>query len=363
MSLRADIEALAAMDRGSAGPGERASAGWCAARLRQAGAVDVRIEPFTYQATFGYVHAAHFAAATIGRVPAMGALFLFLLDYSGRAQPLRRLLPRGEGANVIARVPAGGERKRTLVLVAHHDAANTGLMWHPRVAPPARAHGVTPFSLGPELAMLAIALGPRRLRAPARAVLAGVVALSLEVARGPTVPGASDNASGVASVLALAERFVGDPLPGTEVIVVLPGAEESGMGGMAAWLRGALPSLDPGATLVLSLDTLGAGEPMVASAEGPLLWPVRYHDEDLALADAGARRAGLDPPRRFRVGGWTDPALASLAGLRALSVLSLRGNAFNDYHLSSDTPENVDFECAERCTALAEATAREFAGR
>ena len=99
---------------------------------------------------------------------------------------------------------------------------------------------------------------------------------------------------------------------------------------------------------------------MVATAEGPT-WAVRYREEDLALADAGARRAGVAAPRRFRVGGWTDPVLAALAGLRSLSILSLRGNAFNDYHLPSDIPEKVDWACVEACTDMAEGIVREFA--
>ena len=129
------------------------------------------------------------------------------------------------------------------------------------------------------------------------------------------------------------------------------------MGGMAAWLAGA--RLDPASTLVLGLDTLGAGEPMVCSAEGPL-WRVDYRDEDLALADAGARRLGSDPPRRFRIGGWTDPVLARLAGLSAISMLSLRGNSFSHYHLPSDTPDNVDWHSVDGCVAIAEATARVY---
>ena len=360
--IRQDVDALAAMRRDSAGPGERASAEWCAGRLREAGASDVRIEPFSYQGTFGHVHALHFAMATLGRIWAATALLAFLLDYSGRAQPLRALLPAGEGANVIARLPAAGERSSTIVLLAHHDAARTGLVWHPWLAPPARPDGVTPFSLLPELAMAAIAFGPRRLRTPARALLASVAALSLEVARGETVPGANDNASGVAAVLGLAERFVAERPDGMEVTVVLCGAEESGMGGAAAWLRGARPDLDPATTLVLGLDTLASGEPMLASSEGPLLWPVRYRENDLALAENAARGAGLSPPRRFRVGGWTDPALATHAGLRSLSILSLRGNSFNDYHRPTDVPANVDWKSIEDCASLAEATAREFAG-
>jgi hypothetical protein len=379
VSLRDDVAALAAIERRSASAGERASAAWCAERLAVAGARDVELLPFRYQHSFGHAHALHFAAAMAGRLPAALALAGFELDYSGRAQPLRRLLPKGEGATVVGRIPAAppeggqsaatirpqsahvGGRRRTLVLVAHHDAAHTGLMWHPRLAEPGgRRDGRPPFSLLPELAMAALAVGPRRLRRPARAVLALATALSLQVARGATVPGASDNATGVAAVLALVERIAADPLPGVEVIAVLPGAEESGMGGMAAWMAAEGHALDPATTLVLGLDTLGAGEPMVLSGEGPL-WRVDYGETELALADAGAARAGLPRPRRFRLGGWTDPALARLAGLPAISLLSLRGNAFSDYHLPTDTPDRVDWASVDACLALADGIVREWA--
>lgn len=363
MSLRADVEALAAMERRSAGAGERTSAAWCARRLEECGAEDVRVVPYRYQQSFGRLHALHFAAAALGRLPAAAALASFELDYSGRAQPVRRLMGTEEGANVIGRLPARGEHRWTVVLVAHHDAANTGLMWHPRLAPPAFEKGQPPFSLLPELAMAVAAAGPRRLRAPARALLAAAIALSLEVARGATVPGASDNATGVAAVLALAERLAADPLPATEVIVVLPGSEESGMGGMAAWLADARDRLDPATTLVLGLDTLGAGEPTVLSAEGPL-WRVRYRDEELDLADAAAEAASLARPRRFRLGGWTDPALAALAGLPAISLLSMgTDNRLSNYHLPTDTPDRVDWASVDACTALAEAVARTWAQR
>lgn len=132
------------------------------------------------------------------------------------------------------------------------------------------------------------------------------------------------------------------------------------MGGMAAWMREHGRRLDPATTLVLGLDTLGGGEPMVASAEGPL-WRVRYRPEDLELADQGARAAGQPLPRRFRVGGYTDPALARIAGLPTVSLLSLRGNGFNDYHLPSDTPEHVDWDSVDKCLEIAEATVRGWA--
>lgn len=354
MTLRADVEALAAIERRSASAGERRSAAWCARRLGEAGAVDVAVDPFRYQHSFGHAQAIQFAAAALGRPAALAALASFELEYSGRAQPLRRLLPAGEGANVVGRLPARGRRRRTLVLVAHHDAAHTGLMWRPALAESgARASGRLPFSLLPELAMAAMAVGPRRARPVARAVLALAAALSLEVTRGATVPGASDNATGVAAVLALVERLAAEPpAPDVETIALLTGAEESGMGGMAEWMRTAGRDLDPATTLVLGLDTLGAGEPIVLRAEGPL-WRVRYRDAELDLSDRGAGIAGAPAPRRFRIGGWTDPALARLAGLSAISLLSLRGNSFSDYHLPSDTPGRVDWASVRRCLDLA----------
>ena len=173
--------------------------------------------------------------------------------------------------------------------------------------------------------------------APGAALLALSLYGALDVARSPTVPGASDNATGVAAVLALVERYAREPLEGTEVVALFPGCEESGMGGMAAWMRSPrrVGSTRP-ARLVLGLDTLGAGEPVVLAAEGPPRRQ-RYRDEDLAWADRGAERAGLPKPRRFTIGAWTDPVLALMAGLPAISLLSVQGSGFTNYHLPTDT--------------------------
>lgn len=348
------------MVRDSAGAGERAAAAWGAALLAAAGAAAVRTEPFRYSTGWGLTQAVHMLAAAGGRLPALAALASLELDFSGRFQPLRRVLPRGQGANVTATVPARAGARRTVVLVAHHDAAQTGLLWsRPGADADARPGGRPPMTLLTELAMAAVAVGPRRLRLPARAILALGIALSLDVYRGATVPGASDNATGVAGVIELARRLAADPLEHTAVRLVLTGCEEPGMGGMGAWMRSEGRGLDPATTLVLGLDTLGGGDPMVATAEGPS-WAVRYRAEDLAVADAGAAAAGLPAPRRYRLGGYTDPALARIAGLPAISLLSLRGNAFSDYHLPSDTPANVDWACVDRCVALAEGVVRSW---
>lgn len=371
------------MVRGSATPGERAAAEWGAARLRELGASDVALQEFRYQRSWAFRHVPHFAAGVLagawggagGALLGLAAAASYELDFGGRLQWLAEVAPRGEGTNVAARLPAAGTPRRTLVLVAHIDAAQTGLSWRivERNAQ-TRARGFPGWTVHPDvmtsagstpkaafaLLVAGCATGLRLPRLVGTAALAGSAALALETAANDPVPGASDNASGVAGVLALAERFAAEPLPETEVIVLLPGCEESGMGGMREWLQTSGAALDRGRTLVLGLDTLGAGEPVVVREEGPFR-PEAYRPEDLDRADRGAARAGLPRPRRMRLGAWTDPILAVHAGLPAVSILSVRGSGFTNYHLPTDTPDRVDWDSVDACVRLAAGVAEDFA--
>lgn len=358
MSLRPDVEALARMTRDSAGPGERAAAAWLAERLP--GAV---VEPYRFQATYTGANTVHILAGLLAawrRWPALAvaAAVSLELEGSGRRQWVRRLLPATDGANVVARRPGPGP---SLVLHAHHDAARTGLIWHPRLAALSaernrRRRRIDGYAQPVAAALLLAALPWRGARALAAAVLGAFLATQVDVATSPTVPGASDNATGVAALIALADDLPED----LDLWLLSAGGEESGMGGMAAFLRAHAHELDPAGTLFLSLDTLGSGTPIVLSGEGPVL-EHRYADEDLALVDAAADAAGLERPERWRLGGWTDPILARFAGYRAISLLSMGPGHIRHYHLPSDTPEHVDWDCVDRCVALARAIARRWA--
>jgi Peptidase family M28 len=350
-----DIRALAGMVRDSAEAGERAAAAWVHERLTEAGVEDVAREPYHHPRTYVWSHLAHaLAGLSRRRAVRLLAALSYELEVSGRLQWTQRLAPHGHGLNVVARLPAAGPVERTLVLVAHLDAQRSGLVWDPRIIEAGASRRLATKAMTP--AALAEALV---IASGVRPLVALNVAALLDTGLRPTVPGANDNASGVAAVLELARRLRTAPLPATEVLLAFVGAEEAGMGGMRQFL--ADHPLDPARSFVLGLDTVGSGTPIIARAEGGVL-PHRYRDEDLALVERAADAAGLERPERWRVGAWTDPILARLAGVPAVSMLSVgeRG-MYTRYHRMDDVPEHVDVACVERCVALAEATAHRFA--
>jgi hypothetical protein len=309
------------------------------------------------------------AGGRTGAALAAATLASFEREVSGRSQWLRQLLAGGEGANVTARIPAAGQQRATLVLAAHHDAANAGWIWHPAVVSAGgrrhvRRRRVDPF-MGPLEAALAagvLAPGSRTIRATAGFLLALGIAIDADVARSETVPGASDNATGVAVCLDLARQLAVQPLAEVEVIVLLCGCEEAGMGGMKAFLSDQLPVLDSRRTFVLNLDTLGAGRPIVLSGEGAMR-EQRYRERDIAVVLEGAAVAGEPAPQRWRIGAWTDGILAVHRGLPATSLLSIGPGYFPHYHHPTDRPKHVDWESVVACARIAAGTVAAYAER
>ncbi|PTL59705.1 M20/M25/M40 family metallo-hydrolase [Paraconexibacter algicola] len=374
--LREDVEALCRIVRSSAGEGERRAAAWVAGQLRDAGLRPV-VQPYRSPRGYALAHALHDAAglAAIGRGGLLGAaLTLAVLrsyerETSGRDQWVRRVLPSGEGANVVVRIPGTGEVRRTLVLVAHLDAAPTGWVWRPAFANAGaglarRTRRMSPVMGALTGAFLAGAAGSaveraapragRALRTGALATIGVGLAGLVSVARGATVPGASDNATGVAVLLGLARALAAAPPVGVDVVLVLPGGEEAGMGGMRAFADGPVlaAALAAGPVTVVGVDTLGGGTPIVAAAEGAMRTH-RFDPEAVALVQAGARAAGEDPPARWRIGAWTDPVLTQHRGIPSTTLLSVgdRGH-YTEYHLPTDTPDRVDWDCVERCARI-----------
>jgi acetylornithine deacetylase/succinyl-diaminopimelate desuccinylase-like protein len=361
-SIRTDIESLAALERGSAAA-DKPHVDWLERRLRDVGAHDVRRESFRFQRRWIWRYGAHGGAGIgaallggpLGAGLAAATLASVELDVSGRSTWLARFLPGGEGANVVARIPAAAESRRTVVFIAHHDAQRAGLMWRlPRTQ--------KPLALPAQAVLALIAtgclIGSRLTRAVGAALLACMTLIGLDVARNRVVPGANDNASGVAALIALMAAFARDPLERTDVAGVFSDCEEVGLGGASAWIATHGGELDRASTLVVSLDTLGSGQPAVVGRDGALT--ANYSRETQTWADRGALRAAVEPPRRVDMVAPTDGSPARHAGLHVLSLTSCApdGTLGPHYHQPTDTPENVDHESVEQCTRLAAGIAR-----
>ena len=278
--------------------------------------------------------------------------------------------------NVVAQA-GDGEADRTLVVLAHHDAAPTGRVFDPgmqrwvaRRFPALIQRTDTSIPLwwtaaaGPALAALGAATGSKVL-ARAGAVFAALnLVLGADIARNRIVPGASDNLSGVAALVALAERLNADPPRGIRVLLASCGAEEVLQGGIYGFLEGRLKHLDPQRTWVLNLDTLGSPELLMLEGEGPF----RMHDytdpafRDL-VADVAERSTGAPLRRRARARASTDAIVPSRAGYPTATLVSWEPDTKlqSHYHLPTDVPENVRYETVARAVTIAEALARALA--
>src|SRR5439155_14945137 len=135
----------------------------------------------------------------------------------------RRLVYRpGTTTNVVA-VTGDRNADRTLVVLAHHDAARTGFIfsqepqkWLWRHFPDYIAtHDTSAPAWFPVLAApLAIALGLVRTGA---AMCALSMVTFADMGRNRVVPGANDNLTGVAALVALARALQEEPVSGLRV--------------------------------------------------------------------------------------------------------------------------------------------------
>ena len=375
LQVSQDVERLAAIVRGSATDGEAEAARLLAGMMRERGLDPaVEQEPAVggfWQSTGLAAGAGVVAGALGGRSRCRGALLagtaaaLIADDVDNGAHLLRRALPQGRTTNVLAWAGDPSARE-TVVLVAHHDAAHTGLMFHPglvplvnRIAPGWYAKQKTSTQtgrllvLGPALVALASALGLRRLRRVGVLWSAATAALLADVARSPVVPGANDNLSAVAVLLAVAEQLAERPVADVRVLLLSTGSEESFMEGMRGFVRRHSCELDPARTRFLAYECVGSPHLMLMEGEGML----RMRDHDASLREelqASADEVGVALWRGLRLGaGGTDALPAMRAGYRSACLAActdLKTPA--NYHWKTDVPENLSWPTIEQAALV-----------
>jgi Peptidase family M28 len=386
--MREVIETLAPIERRAGSSGEQQAADWIADRLRSAGCdVEVQAEEFLdgYARVISKLAGASAVAGLTALVSprsrrlagaAAAAVTVAIADdISNGPRVFRRATTEPRTTwNVVGSAGAPAA-PRTLVVLAHHDAAPTGRIFDDRLQawlgerfPGLLERVDTSLPLWwtmlgmPALVTLGAVRGRPGLLAAGVAGSALATAAFEDVARSPIVPGANDNLTAVAVLVALAERLREQPVDGLRVVLASCGAEEVIQGGIYGFAKRHFPSLDRESTWFLNLETLGSPKLILLEGEGPVVME-DYHDRSFRdLVTRAAEGAGAPLRRGMRARNSTDAVLPSRAGYPTATLASMdRHKALSNYHRMSDTPENVDYRTVRHALTVTEAVARELA--
>jgi Zn-dependent M28 family amino/carboxypeptidase len=386
-ALRAELEEtvrhLASFERPSASDGERRAADWIAGRLREHGC-DAHVEEERAHGTYWWPVGIPCAVAAAAGLSGRRALALVagavtsaaIADdiTGGRQWFRRRFLPSRPTWNVVG---VAGDRgaQRTVVVVAHHDAAHTSLLFNPRASAfvgdrfPALLERTDttpplmwPVIAGPLLVAAGGLLGARGVRVAGALLAAAAAAVFTEIGLRGVVPGANDNLTGVATVIGLARCLAEEPVAGLRVLLVSTGSEESFMEGMQAFGRRHFGSLPTDRTHVVCVDTVGSPELVMLEGEGMLRmtdYPAAFRERVAACA----RRAGVRLRRGLRFRNATDALIALRAGYPTVMLGSVNRYKLPDnYHWPTDLPANVDFSTTLDAVTLCDEVVRDLAG-
>jgi hypothetical protein len=365
--------------RGSTTDHERAAADYLCDELAASGFRPER-ESFQGSSSFGGRILLHLIVAICGAAAlwwmpvvsiCVGLVVLCSLwaEQTTRGVWLSRPIVRSPSINISARLPVDAPRLRVIVS-GHYDTQRTGVLWLlgkyvipllwwlPAILkPPLLLLGLV--ILGQViLSAVAIVTGSLPAISVANWIVLGAYAFAFALlgdwSIGKFVAGAADNATGAAAAIAVAEAWRDAPLPGVELVLLIPSCEETGMLGAAAWADRHRQELRDVPTLFLNFDNLGVGDPRFFGAEIPLFGPpAHFPPAMIEIAREAAADLGLLDPGPHTMPGPTDGIAFLVRGLRGMTIVSFRTHGYMPwYHLPGDTADHVDFVAAWQAVEL-----------
>jgi len=377
--LRERLEELERIERPSASDGERQAAEWIVAQLGELGA-EARIEAEDAHGTYWWplgigaglgalgaiavLRGRRLLGALLGAVGAAGMAD----DFPPGQRRLRHLLPRRTTYNVVCEL-GDPEAERTVVLIAHHDAAHSGLVFHPAIPDLAARLGLTektdtspplmaPVVGGPVLAVLGALSGHRLLAKIGLFLGLGSVAAMADIGLRKSVPAANDNGTAVVALLELARRVGAEPPQGIRVVLLSTGSEESFSEGIKAFGERHFDSLSRESTFFLCLETLGATHLLALRGEG-FLKMRDYPPRAVAFVERVAGELGIWLYPNLRTYNGTDGLESAAAGYETAALCSCTDHKQpGRYHWPNDVAANVDFSTLQRAIALSEEIVR-----
>jgi len=280
---------------------------------------------------------------------------------------LRNLLPKVTASNLLVRFPARRQMRRRIVITAHADAAPTGWMFQESGFGSVEKTPKILRQLGRPLLIAVIGLcvvaaveinawatGSYWPNFPGAFYGFSVYFLVLAVlnlqvwAKDETVPGANDNLSSCAALPVLAKRLKAAQPEDVEFTFAVTACEEAGTGG-ALQLAKALRKNKEWAseeTDIIVLDSIGGGEPCLFQEGEMIPWKIPPRLQDAVLEVAGREE-------RFRKivlfplpAGATDAISFLSQGFSAVGLgrIDRHLGTPRNYHLPTDTPDNLSYD-------------------
>jgi len=364
--------------RGSTTEYERQAAEYLHKCMEEMG-LETRLEHFVSHTSFSWIYLIIYGGFLLGGAfgwnhPFFGLLvccLMFALFYgecTSLWKGLAGILPKRPSQNVLGVLPNEKARKK-VVLVAHYDTSKSGLNFHPSAVGSFRRSFLLSIFI---MALLIEVLVIRFFEGEGTLLyvlwlislvylLSPVILLLHREMFGQYVQGAADNASGVASMLAVAKKLSEKSPAHLEVWCLATGCEEVNLVGMAAFLRAHQYELNPETTYFLNFDNLGSGSLRYITAEGVLrVFPSAC--ELVAIADRLSQREQFSGVRPYVYKRATlDALVASSRGYKTMSLMALNENdEIVHWHWPSDILENVDVSVAEKAAAFAHAVLAEL---
>jgi hypothetical protein len=257
-------------------------------------------------------------------------------------------------ANLVATLAdAPANPPARVVFMAHYDTKSQFVPTGVRVGLVTTA---TVMSGLLALAGLLAALGAPQLLAAldlwhGTAVVVLVLAFLVANFSGNCSPGALDNGSGVGALLELARTWRPQPEAPVEVVWVATGAEEVGLNGARAFLERYDSWWDERPTLLINLESVGAGPQLYLAGE-----PQAYH-----LARAVAEDLGYEPKMLRVLGAGMDHEPFAARRLTSVSILGDVVRRSFAMHSRRDNLAIIDRAALARAGHLAAQLAWEWA--
>jgi hypothetical protein len=368
MGIREDLLKLAVEigPRGACTPAEKKAATYIRGRFEDRG-LRTTTQEFSCINTYSYLYVIYLAvAAACGYlsiwfpyyVAPVAVIFAVLFAFDLETSPvISRILPHRPSQNIIAETSEEGG-KIGMVVVAHCDSARAALSFHPKLVGNFRMS----FSMmiGGIFLVAVLTLANLVVRAATGHTNLGVWIATAVVStyllfplfsmlhrelKMDFTPGANDNASGVAAMLAMMDKVSEEESRMPGVMFVATGAEEVGTAGMLEFLGTYGERVKE--SLIVNLDNLGTGHVCYIDCEGMLLG----HRSSPVLLWLSARVAETKRFPIWRAGYRllsTDATPALARGYQAMSVMAFDDEGMlPNWHWETDTVDRIEIENIE----------------